>query len=373
MIRLKICHVTTVHSYNDTRIFLKEAKTLAKVGFDVHLIAKNVESKKLEGINIHGLESQKVGRLKRIIQSSNEVFDKALSIDADIYHFHDPELMPVGIKLMKRGKKVIYDVHEDLPRQILTKHWIPKFLKKPLSYAVEIYENRASKKFSAIVAATPHIRDRFLKINSNTIDVNNYPIVDELITIPYDRNQKKQTVCYVGGITKLRGIFETLEAISSIEGCSLNLAGNFSNTEEEEMAKNSPAWKKVNDFGFIGREEIKELYRTSSIGLVTLHPTLSYKDSLPIKMFEYMAAGLPIIYSNFDLWNSITENGSCGIAVDPLNIDEIKEAIQMLLKNPEKAEEMGSVGRRLILDRYNWNIESEKLISLYNSLGGKFK
>jgi len=270
-----------------------------------------------------------------------------LEINADIYHFHDPELIPLGLKLKKLGKKVIYDVHEDVPRQILSKEYINKFLRPIIAKSFEIYENWASKHFDAIVAATPHIRDRFIKINPNTVDINNFPKRDELYE-PINWHNRKNEICYIGGISKIRGIIELIKALEYTDTV-LHLAGNFESEELKKKVINLPGWKKVKYYGFVDRQKIKEILRTVKIGIVTLHPTKNYLTSLPVKMFEYMSAGIPVIASNFPLWKEIIENNECGICVNPQNPKEIAEAINKLLKNDNLAKFYGENARKLII------------------------
>ena len=142
----KVCHITTVHKGLDVRIYHKECITLSK-DFEVYLIINDKinqitnESVKLIEIN----NSSKIA-YQDSFKSANEALKKAIEINADIYHLHDPELFRIALKLKKRNKKVIYDAHEDLPRQILTKHWIPKIIRKPIAYLVEKAENNIVKK-----------------------------------------------------------------------------------------------------------------------------------------------------------------------------------------------------------------------------------
>ncbi|BCD67952.1 glycosyltransferase family 4 protein [Nitratiruptor sp. YY09-18] len=358
----KVCHITTVHQPFDIRIFHKECLSLTKAGYDVNLIAQHDRDETINGVKIVSLPKI-FNRKERIFKLRKLAFQKAVEIDADIYHFHDPELLPVGLKLKKLGRMVIYDVHEDVPRQILSKPYLNKFIKPIISKSFEIYENRAAKKFDAIITATPHIRNRFLKINSNTVDINNYPKLNELYE-PVEWINRKNEICYIGGITKIRGIIELIKALEYTDTI-LHLAGNFESKELEKEVKSLPGWKKVKYYGFVGREKVNEILKLVKIGIVTLHPITNYIYSQPIKMFEYMSAGIPVIASNFSLWKEIVEKGNCGICVDPLSPKEIANAINNVLGNDKIAKNMGENGRKLVENKYNWKSEEKKLFELY--------
>jgi glycosyltransferase involved in cell wall biosynthesis len=368
MSQITICHLTSVHPRFDTRIYYKECKSLAKAGYQVSLIvADGIGDEINDYIKIYDVGKPK-GRLQRIAISTRKVFRKAKLLNADIYHLHDPELMLIGLKLKKLGKIVIFDAHEDLPKQLLSKPYLTQNLRKLLSHIVEIVEKRVCEKFNVIVTATPFIKDKFLKINNHVADINNFPILGELFDdIPF--TNKCNQVCYIGGIAKIRGILEMVKAMEFTKtNTQLILAGVFGEADIEKEVKSYKGWLQVNELGFIDRQKVKEILSQSIAGLVTLLPTLNYIDSLPIKMFEYMSAGLPVIASNFPLWQQIIEKNNCGICVDPLNPTEISKAIEYLVENPEKAKEMGQNGKIAVEKYYNWTIEEKKLLELYSSL-----
>lgn len=365
----KVCHLTSAHPREDVRIFYKQCCSLRKYGYDVSLIvADGKGDNNIEGVAVYDVGSP-VSRLDRILGATKRVYDKAVSIDAVIYHLHDPELMPIGLKLRRLGKVVIFDAHEDLPKQISTKTYINRFVRKFLSMIVSLYEQFISKKFSFIVAATPHIRDKFLSFGSRSIDINNFPRLSEFQFIESFEKSKKNSVCYVGGISEERGVLEIVKAISETnQSIKLHLAGEFYDSELERDVRNQPGWQKTEYHGWLSRTEIVSLFRNSFAGLVTLHPTESYKNALPVKMFEYMAAGLPVICSDFPLWREIVEGNDCGLCVDPKNPKMIAEAIDYLFSKPEVAENMSRNGVSAVLSKYNWSIEEAKLITLYRSL-----
>ena len=361
----KVCHITTVHPLSDTRIFHKECTSLSEAGFEVYLIVQHNKKETINNINIHPLPSPK-NRKDRILNLTKSAYKKALETNAEIYHFHDPELIPLGIKLRKIGKKVIYDVHEDVPRQIMSKPYLNKFTKPFISKSFEIYENWASKKFNYIIAATPHIRNRFLKINKNTVDINNFPRLNELFE-PVDWKFRKNEICYIGGISRIRGIIELVKALEYVD-TTLHLAGNFESEKLKKEVMSLQGWKRVKYYGFVNREKVKDILKQIKIGMVTLHPTINYLDSLPVKMFEYMSAGIPVVGSNFPLWKDILEKNKCGVCINPLDPKEIANAINYLLSNNEVAKEFGKNARNLIKNKYNWESEEKKLIRLYKNL-----
>ena len=361
----KVCHLTSVHSIDDIRIFHKECISLAKNGFDVTIIAfgsKEVNEIK-NNVRCISIYLPVKNRLQRINKRSKAIYKKALGINADIYHLHDPELLPIGKKLKRKGKKVIYDSHEDLPRQIFQKEWIPDFLKRSISVIFEFIENSYVKQMDAVVTVSDYIADRFQRIVKRVIVCSNYASISEFNKIP-DFNIRNNSVCYIGGITKLRGIEEVVAACEKA-GVTLNLAGEF---ENEKLKTKILANKNVNYLGYLDREGIQNVLAHSFAGMVTLLPAPNHNNSYPIKMFEYMASGIPVIASNFEKWIPIIEGNSAGICVDPSNVEELSNAIQYLNNNPQIAAEMGRNGRRVFEEKYNWQVEEKKLIDLYNTI-----
>ena len=365
MFNKKVCILTTAHSALDIRIFYKQAKTLANGGYDVTLVAQHEKDELVDRVKIIALPKPK-NRLQRMLGLTQKVLQEAFKCKADIYHFHDPELLPIGLLLKRQGKRLIYDVHEDVPRQNLSKSYIPILFRKPISALIEALEDFSARRFDGVITATPFINKRFLGLGAKAVNVNNYPIVSELSPTENQWKRKEKAVCYVGGIAEIRGAFEMVEAIGKI-GYKLFLGGEIESNIEKKL-KEMPGWQNVKTLGFLDRNAVKSTLSRSMGGLVLFHPEPNHIEAQPNKMFEYMSAGIPVIASNFPLWKEIVEGTKCGICVDPLNPKEIADAIRWIIEHRREAQAMGQNGRRSVVDKYNWERESKKLLMLYEEL-----
>ena len=372
MIRRKVCILTTVHPPFDTRIFHKQAKTLAEAGYDVTLIAQHKRPEIIDGIRILPLPTPK-NRLQRMIYTTFYAFKLSLKERADVYHLHDPELLPIGLvlKLLTNGK-VIYDVHEVVPATILTKDWIPCLMRKPMSWLFNFFERITTKFIDKLIAAADSIAARFP--SDKVVTVRNYPRIDFFIdTIDIVHNSSKDycTLIYVGGLTEERGIYELVKSLEFVDSklpLRLKLIGKFYPPAFESRLRSLRAFAKVDYLGWLPYEEAMAHLKNADIGIVLFHPAPNHLGSCPNKLFEYMATGLPVVASNFPLWREIVEGNSCGICVDPLDPKAIAQAIEYLLAHPEEARRMGENGRRAVVEKYNWNMEGKKLLKLYEEL-----
>jgi glycosyltransferase involved in cell wall biosynthesis len=369
----KICHLTTVHPPFDTRIFHKEAKSLAKAGYSITLIARHEREEIIGGVKIIPLKVPK-NRIFRMTKTLLECYLKALKVDADLYHFHDPELIIVGYLLKRRGKKVIYDVHEDVPQQIRTKEWIWKPVRVMIAKVTGFLEKTFSRRFDGVICATPSIAENFEHLQGRVDVVHNYPLLGELFKSdenPEEWKNRSNAVVYVGGITVNRGIKEMIQAIEMIPSsynAKLLLGGKFIPSSLEDAAKKMPGWNQVEYQGWLNRTQVGDTLAKARAGLVLIHPEPRYMVSLPVKMFEYMSAGLPVIASHFPLWKDIIEGNRCGLTVDPQNPKEIASAIQFIFDNQKEAGEMGDRGRKAVETKYNWLGEEKKLLEVYQRI-----
>lgn len=365
----KVVHLTSMHKPFDTRIFYKECLTLKNAGYDVVLIAPHDSEEIKNDVLIRNVRIEN-GRLKRMTNTIYQVYKLAIKEKGAIYHFHDPELIPVGLMLKLRGKKVVYDVHEHYPRMILSKDWIHKVFRIPISLLTNMFEVISSLFFDKIVVVLPFIGRRFQR--KKVVVVHNYLLRDDLkLNSNIKYRNKPMNVIYHGSITKERGAVEMIYAIDEVNktvDTKLMLAGSFDTDELFLKAKSMPGWKYVDYKGWIDKKEVMDLLSRSRIGIAILHPVSNHLNCLPSKLFEYMAMKIPIIISDFQMWKSIIDKYKCGIALNPLDKKGIADALVWLLQNPEIAEEMGENGRRAVETEFTWDSEGEKLLSAYDSL-----
>ena len=368
----KVIQVTILHPRYDTRIYQKISNSLAKK-YNVILLCADGKGNEIKNL----IEILDLGILKKNnfffkILLNFRLIIKCFSLKGDYYHLHDPELIFAGILLRLFNYKVIFDSHEHVPDDILDKHYIPKKFRLIISSVYALLEKFLLKFYSGLIAATPYIRDHLSKINDNTIDICNYPILNnpkEKDKEEFQQSNNLNYICYVGGITKTRGIRELVQALELTKNkVILNLAGSFSPESFEHELKNLPGWRHVNYLGYLSKDRVHKLYSESLMGIVTLHPTPAFIYSLPVKMFEYMSYKLPLIASNFKLFSDIFKDSKCGLNVNPCNPKEIAQAIDDLIKNPTKRYEMGKNGYQAIMNKYNWDIEEKKLFSFYKKL-----
>lgn len=366
----EVCHITTVHSRYDIRIFQKECKSLA-AHFKVYLIvADGLGNEVVDSVSIIDSGKRPDSALLRIVSASVKAYRKALALkECSVFHFHDPELLGVGLllKLLHR-KKVVFDVHEDVPEDILLKHWIPRPVKKNVSLAYEMIESFITRRFDLIVCSTPHIRNRFLAFNHNSIDIKNYPHVQtQIVDIdPEDKNIEYE-LCYIGSIAAERGIYHILNVLPEAN-TNFALAGVYDNADIECQIKKHPNWKLVQYKGVLTAAQVKNLLSASRVGLVVLDSTPTFVTSLPIKLFEYMAAGLAVIASDFPLWREIVIGENCGICIPPSSDHELLKAINYLRDHPQETLQMARNGIRAIKEKYRWEVEYETLKKAYFDL-----
>lgn len=363
----KVCHITSAHGPEDVRIFHKQCVSLARAGYEVYLVQRG-ESYEKEGVHLTGFGRPASNRLERMLFTARRAYQTALSVDADVYHFHDPELLPYGLKLKRRGKKVIFDSHEDTLESIDEKTWIPAPMRKMVYLWFKRYQEKACRRVDAVIAVTPHMVDFFRRFNPMTVQVSNFPILNRSV-VPPDISSK--TLVFAGGITNQWSHHIIIKALERLPDCRYCLCGSVGEDYLREL-KQLPGWRQVEYLGKISHEEVPAVLGKSAVGMAVIayNRKLGWnKGTLGnTKIFEEMMAGLPVVCTDLVLWREFVERYHCGICVDPSNAGEIADAVRYLLDHPDEARRMGENGRRAVEEEFNWTHEEKTLLALYEEL-----
>lgn len=372
---IKVVHLSSVHTSNDNRIFNKECRTLAESGYDVVFVAPGEGERVQDGVKIKTVPYVK-NRIIRALVTTWRVFVAGISERGDVFHFHDPELIPVGLLLRLMGKIVIYDVHEDYVTSIKQKPYLPRLIRSLLAYLFGWFERAASQAFTVILAERYYLR-RFPK---GTL-VLNYPRLELIHTSSIHREgngrkkgSKYKRLIYTGNVTVDRGALVYARMVAEIPDIEITVVGRCPTELAAEMRRiagsGASRLKIIGEGYFVPFEKIAAFYRSDEwiAGLAVFPRTPHYVQKELTKFFEYMAAEIPIICSNFPVWQELVEGNGVGICVDPDDMESIRRAIEKLTENEDIATAMGQRGKKAVAERFNWDVEAAKLLSLYDRL-----
>lgn len=365
--KIKVCHLTSVHPVFDTRIFYKECKSLERAGYNVSLLAKHNEKEIIDNISIIPFKSPG-NRFLRILISPFKMFFLALKEKAVVYHFHDPELIITGLLLrIFTNSKIVYDIHEDYITSIEQKGYINPFIKKIILPIFKILEKLLSSQFHLIIAEK-YYSDRF----PNSQMILNYPIVYYKKT--NKKKVKKNALIYTGRISEDRGALIYAQMIKKIKYIEIFLIGYCPKLLADKMRKivgsEIDRLHIIGEWEYIDHSVIEEYYEKYEwlAGLAIFPETRHYVKKELTKFYEYMYAEIPILCSSFIVWEKFVSENNSGITVDHNDINEIKDTVRYIKDNYEESRKMGKCGLNAVLDKFNWDNEENKLIDFYRKI-----
>lgn len=371
---MKVCHMTSTHNVKDQRIFYKECVSLAKAGYEVYLVEQG-NSEEAEGVHIVGTQEQNKGRYYRLLVRPYKVYQIAKKLDADVYHFHDMELLPFGVKLKKKGKKVVFDYHEDYATRFADSDALtgPKWVKDLIAKLYCWYEYRSARQLDAMISVTPHICERLAKANPNTVMVTNYPLLDTETwkkETEYDKISKY--VAFAGQVSETYRLAFITRALQSAKDIEFRICGPQRKSDDLEKIQAEDTGHIVNYLGVLPYMEIPPFLSNARASFVISTYGNNTGGNIGTlgnnKLFEAMLCGVPVICADYILWKEIIEKYRCGICVNPYDEKQIADAVQYILDHPDEAVQMGQNGRKAVLEVYNWNTQEQVLLDLYEKL-----
>ncbi|MEB1808298.1 MAG: glycosyltransferase family 4 protein [Bacillaceae bacterium] len=369
----KICVITTVHQAYDGRIYHKQCQSLVRAGYEVELIAPKPDQ--IESSPVHLIPIQKPkSKLKRFLHTF-KVIKIAKKTQADIYHFHDPELLIVGaiLRIITR-KPVIFDVHEHYPNAIMSKPYLSRSKQRIMRTAFELIERLALPFMSGVIFTTQEIGERYKKYNS--CKVENYPLKDMFTKTENPHMKDLNQIIYLGGMTKIRGVKELVQAFALVvkekPQAKLTFVGFFESPsyEEEVMTeiKNLELEGAIEFKGRVPYTEIERYLANASIGVIPYLPVPNHLVCLPNKLFEYMASGTVVAASDFPHYREVVEKSQGGVVIDPTNPEDMAKKLVELLSDKERLKKLQFNAEFAFNTTYNWEREEKKLLTFYNDI-----
>lgn len=369
----------------DPRV-LKEANSLAAAGYQVSILCwdrlaelppaetlpSGVQVTRIQNVpSAYGIG---MGQLLRLPQFWRLLLPHIREIQPDLLHCHDFDTLPAGLLWGKlHGTPVIYDAHEyyaDLCKPRL--HGLSGNMLYRLIRRAELIGARLS---SAVVTVDDTLGGIYRRLNRRVLIIGHYPSITLAEQAAPVFSHDQLNLLYVGRISSDRGMLVYLELLREllVRGvpAQLHLAGVMTPQAEVEIfAANLPDLEDhVTQHGWITYDHLPELLAQADIGLSILLPEPRYVAALPVKLFEYMAAGLPVIASNFPSIARVISLADCGLLVDPTrDLATIADTLQSWWQQPAIPIRLGANGRNAILEQYNWEMLASQLDQLYKSL-----
>jgi len=365
--RISLCHFTTAHSQLKSRSFHRECLPLAVGGIAVRYVSPASLSGEHDGIEFVSLVDRKA-RLAGLF-SAPTLLKELLRQNASLYHFQDPQLLPLAfaLKLLFR-RRVVYDAYEDFPSMAANKSSVPRPLRAVLAQLVGAAEHLAAQSFDGLITADPLTLRRLARAGkSRKLVFYNFPNLD--FFPPPRHTPRNFDVVYRGGISERTGTFVLLEAMRLLarrpSPVRLLLLGYFDSAAAEDdirrRIREMGLEPNIEILGRIDHESMADALSLARIGVCPLQPIRKFNLNIPVKVFEYWACGLPVVASDLPPIRPFFGKARAGLLFRPGDAAELAQSIAWLLDHPSAAARMGAHGRAAVVERFNNQKEIRKL------------
>lgn len=375
-----IAVVSSAHPPLDGRIFWKEARTLAELGYEVTQFGQSAPGAETahEEAGLRFVELRNTagrwGRIGRSFGIGRELWRRRDEID--VVHVHDPELLLllIPLRVVRPHVRFVYDVHEDYPSVLMVRPWLPRRLRPIVSWVVKAVENALGRRSDLVIGATDHLAKKFPIENRRTAVVRNFPFASDYSKLTGPRPRRGSSdlgrpmkCTLVGGLTEIRGVRSVTEAVAMLDPdrFQLELVGRFDSAEfQQEIVSIAPAsvrWR-----GSMPFPDIPSYLASQDVGLACLLRSPNHAAALPTKVFEYYHAGLPVVASDFEEWRGFIDG--CGLQVDPADPAAIAQALVWLAEHPIEFDQMRTEARRRSRSEFSWEAEAVILADAYERM-----
>lgn len=371
--KMHICHITSMHRWDDDRIYERAACCLARNGHTVSVIAARSSSESINGVEILAV-SPRSGWRRRIF-CSRDAWRLARSLGADIYHFHDPDLLPWMLHLKSLGYRIVYDSHENFIVRFY--QWrLPNTVRGPLARAFRWFERWAVERFDGVVTPDAHIFELFSDICRDGAVVRNTHDIQRLDNNVIKHKKDPVPVLYTSGSNLPdRNCDEMILAmpliLREIPEARLRYAGFYGTDYRKHLAELAEKQGVKDRVEFLEARPYFEHFSRSfaaTVGCVFLKDSPKNRHANSNRLFEYMYCGLPVLAEDLPGPRSVVQAANCGIVIDSSRPEAIAEAFVHLARNPALCEEYGINGQRAVRENYNYASDLEELESLYRRI-----
>lgn len=361
-----VCHVSSAHNWFDERIFHKQCKSLARAGYDVRFVVPAEHAIEEDHVRIVPIP-RSISICHRITIQLYRLLKLAWRQHAAIYHVHDPELLLVAAVLRLCGKTVIYDAHEDYEQKLRSRK-LPPVLNLVLPKLWWAFEYCSALTLSHVITADRHTQNKFSLTWATTLG-NFPPLTFANVERDSGRRNGPFRIVYIGGLTRARGLIQVLEALEYLQDLDIEL--HIAGDTGDELLRERFERPRVVYHGRIPWQRANSFLVDGDVGVALLQPTPGYRycpGENIVKLWEYLAVGLPVVISDFPKLRELVERLECGVVADPTSPEAIADVIRKLYRDPAERHRLGENGRRAVHEECNWEKQERKLLDLYDRL-----
>lgn len=376
---MRICFLSSLHPPTDKRVFDKEAVSLVASGFEVVHLATGPKTDAInQGVHVIA-EPSLSGTWGRIL-SGPKLYLRARRQRADCYHCNEVDSWIVGVALkLTAGCKLVFDAHEAYPEGFAESRF-PRPIRRLVSASLRLLFRMLLLFTDRVVLAKESIAGDYPNPSKRVL-VRNYvsaAYADRRVTVrPEERSPDRTRIIHLGLVSRMRGWPQVLEAVAtSSELFELIFVGQFNDGSEAEFRERAGQLgvaDSVRSLPWLPFADAFRLVCSSDVGIISFQPgPYNHVHALPHKMFDYMAAGIPVVAPAFAVEVSrIVREADCGLLVDPSNSDAIREALEVLARRPEERIRLGENGRSAVRSLFNWENEARRLEEMYRQLSAQ--
>ena len=296
---------------------------------------------------------------------------------ADVVHVHDLPLARIGNLLKEKcGLGFVLDLHENWPDFLEVSQHTKSLAGKLLSSSGQWrkYENESVGQADRVITVVAEMKDRLVQNRApeaKIIILENTPPVSS-VTESIPGESEVFNVVYVGGVTQHRGLQFVIRGLALLEKdlkWHFNVAGDGRYLAElKALTVRLGIGTNVTFKGKVAKTEAESLISRSDLAVLPHIRSVQSDNSSPNKLFEYMAAGIPVLASDCTSIKRVIDTTDSGVTYINDSPENLALKLRELYLDRDKLKLKGNNGRKAVIEHYNWETSAVSLIEMYSSL-----